>query len=107
MKELSAPVPADVAGWLLPWRLDQDQPWLFTLEGTDWLPVFSTELKLRGAMARAGVPEHAYRAKQITETGDFVRSAVEGGVRVMADPWVTPEGNTRFTEIRLPGGPNP
>ena len=85
-----------IAGFLLPWRMDIEQPVILTLDGADFVPVFSTEDKLHTAMGLCGI-DH-YRVKQIEDHAEFLVS-VAGSVRVMADPWATERGTTRFTEI--------
>jgi len=89
----------DLKDKLIAVYIDDDQPVLFYLGGTFFLPLFSTPEKLVEAMAIAGVK--AFHVKTITDHDDFLDS-VAGQVRLMLDPWRTEHGTTRFTELRLP-----
>jgi hypothetical protein len=97
MKELSrGPAPC-LDGYLIPWRMDEDQPQLLEIEGTNFIPVFSTEEKLNEAMALLQV---RYSIKQISEERTFLESVLPHA-RVMIDPWINEAGNTRWLEPSL------
>lgn len=72
------------------------QPFLLEVSGHQFFPLFSTPEKLREAtvIGHAGEPVHV---KQITDGGEFLASV--SGVRLMLDPWITPDGRTRFKEL--------
>ncbi len=74
----------------------ENKPFLLVLEGIKFLPIFTTPEKLEETVLRCKVPPVS--TKQITDQWDFLDSIV-GKIRIMVDPWITPEGNTRFTEI--------
>lgn len=79
------------------------KPLMLKLEDTLFLPVFSTPEKLTETFELAGVTE-MITIKIITDVGEFLDSvhSMRGSahtMRVMMDPWVTEEGNTRFTEV--------
>lgn len=93
----------DLTGKFLPWRLDIDQPVLLRIENTLFLPVYSTEEKLRSSMVIAR--QTRYKIKHIDDGRDFFDS-VKGKIRVCLDPWITPEGNTRFQELFAPEDSN-
>jgi hypothetical protein len=78
------------------------KPFLLDLEGIKFLPVFSTEEKLIEALERVGLGDVKLEIKRI-DCGTLFLESVAGLVRVMVDPWITPEGNTRFVEVKLPG----
>ena len=63
------------------------------------LPIFTS----RGTLARAkrGMPSYRYdRLVRIEYGPDFLASIPnDGSIEVVLDPWVTPEGNTRFKRI--------
>jgi len=62
--------------------------------------VFSTLDKLEESCAELGFKD--YRIKHIDDGREFIESVMEGGVRIMLDPYrVTSENKTRWTEIIL------
>jgi hypothetical protein len=79
---------------------DAVQPVLFLLEGRHLLPVFTTPAKMTEAYGWAGVVD-PYTVKRIDDGREFLAS-VEGKYPVILDPWVTPQGNTRFLLVSLP-----
>lgn len=80
---------------LLPWQLADEQPVFIKLEDVVFVAVFTTEEKLTAA---ARIFNCSYRIKQIDNGIEFLDS-VTPHVRVMVDPWITAQGNTRFTEV--------
>jgi len=92
-----------LAGTLLPWL--GVQPQLVQVDDCDdfFLPLFSTEEKLRAFMVlldhRMNRAATRYTIKEVTDGKDFVDSIFEGGVRVMLDPILLDNNRTRWTEI--------
>jgi hypothetical protein len=79
----------DLDNYLLPWRLDQDQPQLIELNGVKFLPVFSTYEKLIESRLATQVK---FTTKVILDGREFLDS-VRGQIRIMIDPWVDTETN--------------
>lgn len=110
MKQLSDNKPVNIDGYLFAVydsRKVEDgqavQPFLLRLEGVEFLPIFSTQEKLEAALELAGMDKDvAMQVKRIDSGVAFLES-VAGFVRVMVDPWITPEGNTRFVEVKHEG----
>lgn len=73
------------------------KPVLMQLEGEFFLPVYSSLEKLRRSYAEAGVGDFL-KIKQVTDVREFLDS-VEG-MKVVMDPWITEEGNTRYMLLR-------
>ncbi len=89
----------DVTGYVFPWN--GAQPVYVDVEGAIFLPLFSSAEKLREMMMKTAV---AYVSiKQVVgDQMEFLTSfPPDLGVRIMVDPWVTDEGNTRFKELIL------
>ena len=91
----------DVTNYVFPWK--DGQPVYVNGGGPDlFIPIFSTEAKLRHAMAVFGV---AYEAvKQIARPRAFFSGFppyIDEGVRLrfMIDPWLTERGTACFKEI--------
>ena len=78
------------------------QPALLQMPGTNdfYLPCFSTEEKLRDIMKCIG---GNYKTKQIKDGAEFLSSipmTYNGqNLHIIIDPWFTPEGKVRFTQI--------
>lgn len=94
----------NVTGYILGVFVRSNAPVLFTLEGIEFLPIFSTKEKADDAMLIAFSPEERDKItlKVITDHQDFIDS-VKGKVRLMLDPWLTEHGTTRFTELHPDG----
>lgn len=92
-KQLSEPKRVRVTGCLLGWK--DDQPVLMVNEDIFYLPIFSTEAKLRAMMERIQV--EGYTIKHIDDGYDFLGS-VKGQVKVCLDPHPH-GGHVRFMEI--------
>ena len=92
----------DITGYLIPWDVEhEDRPILWRLPGGAMLlPVFSTEAKLRAAMA-AKSPGRDFRIKAIDEPVGFLESVAPHAV-VGVDPRDV-GGRTRFLAIELEG----
>jgi hypothetical protein len=86
--------PINVTGYVLPWRLDEDQPVMVELNGTFFVPVFSTEAKLNESLLAKQVK---FAIKHIHNGSEFLASCLPQ-MRVMVDPWITDHGTTRWTE---------
>lgn len=98
-------VDVTLTGGVFPW--DGMQPVLLSMPGSElyYLPVFSTEDKLRDLMATAGVP--FVSIKRVDDGGQFLASVYENQgaletIRVILDPHYLPNGRCRFTQILLP-----
>ena len=95
----------DINGYFMP-CLDR-QPILMSLDGTTdiFIPVFSSENKLRELMR---ISQSAFEGiVRITDPREFINSIQEARrhgeqIRVMVDPYITPEQKTRFSELLLP-----
>jgi len=99
-KLLSEPKSIEVTGCLSPFR--NGQPCFIQMPNNPhfWVAVFSTKDKLEESCADLGITD--YTIKQVTDERDFIESIVEGGVRIMLDPYaVRSENKTRWTEIIL------
>jgi hypothetical protein len=91
---------SEVTGCLTPFK--DGQPWFIRMPNNPsfWVAVFSTKDKLEASCAELGITD--YTIKQVTDGRDFIKSIVEGGVRIMRDPYaVRSENKTRWTEIIL------
>jgi hypothetical protein len=73
-------------------------PVLLNMPGSeyDYIPVFTSEAKLRACLGQAGVSFDA--VKQITDGPVFLDS-LPSDVVVIHDPWYTPEGKVRFKQV--------
>jgi len=99
-KLLSKPRSISVTGCLSPFR--DGQPCFIQMPGNPhfWVAVFTNKDKLEESCADLGITD--YTIKQVTDGKDFIESIVEGGVRIMLDPYaVRSENKTRWTEIIL------
>ena len=116
-----------VDGFLMPWSPQHDQPLFIRMTGCDdwFVPIFSTDDKLyahidyliQNKMLEVPITLEAdgpvlkvlahrpYTIKQVNPGGgaEFLGSIFEAGVRVMADPYVTPQGTIRWNEIVFEG----
>jgi hypothetical protein len=88
----------DITGYFCPWG--EGQPAYYRLPDNPdlFLPLFSTVEKLKAAT------HLEYESvKCIDDQVAFMASLPvvlsDGKLRFMIDPWITVEGNTRFTEI--------
>lgn len=91
-------IPVALESYILPCHLDR-QPWIVMgKDGAPYVAVFSTKEKLEEAIDRMSFKRDDLHLMKIDETAEFVSSLREQGVRVMIDPWLTPEGNTRWIE---------
>lgn len=97
-------VPLVLTGSLIPWNGD-DGPVLLYMPGTTdfFLPVFSTEEKLRSTLTQAGVAFEC--VKHIDDGLEFLASVPrvmddQRRVRIAVDLWYTPEGRVRFHEVQ-------
>lgn len=72
------------------------QPVLLTLEGNNYFPIFTTHDKL--TVALDGKVKAAYSVKHIDDGRGFLAS-IPLGLPVIQDPWITPEGATRFMRV--------
>ena len=64
---------------------------LITIEGLEYVLVCSTREKMDRAMEELAIPDACI--KVITDGNDFLDSLPWPAA---VDPWITPEGNTRF-----------
>ncbi len=88
-----------LTGMVLPWH--SGMPSLIELPGAGntWLEavvVFSTVEKLEAAVKAIGLP--CERIKKIDEHWEFLAS-IPPELLVVVDPWVTPQGTTRYTQV--------
>ena len=86
-----------ITGNLMPWRLDCEQPVLVFIEQIPFLPIFTTEARLRQTMQDIGISD--YKIKQIEDGREFLESVIDQ-IRIASDPWITDRGTTRFTEVK-------
>lgn len=84
---------SSLSGKLIPWQLDIDQPHLVRIEDRNFLAVFSTEEKAKEAIRLMGVKA---KIKVITDGEEFYNSVVSQ-IDIILDPYITPQGTTRFT----------
>lgn len=61
-----------------------------------YVPVFTNSGQLKTLMAKAGTPFDSI--KEITDGADFMTS-FPNDVKVMHNPYFTPEGRVRWTEV--------
>ena len=82
----------------MPWS-STGQPVLLNMPGSEsnYLPVFTTEARLRACLERGGVEFDSI--KQITDGFDFLDS-VPPSIVVIYDPLFTTEGRVRFRQIQ-------
>jgi hypothetical protein len=99
MKKLSEEKTIYVTGYFLAMRSNSLEPVLYEIEGTKFVPIFSTVEKLRDSMSFAHVDE--YDIKTITDGIDFLESIEEAGFNGILDPYIV-NGNTRFTLLKSP-----
>lgn len=99
MRQVGAAQPMDVEGYLLPYTPD-DRPLTVTIEGAKWLPIFSTEQRLRSELARKNVTE--VRIKQIDDVEAFFASVIARGLPVCVDLHESEPGRVRFSRLVLP-----
>lgn len=101
MKQLSSPAMTDIDinELYLGVYLSDNTPVLFKVEGIYFLPIFSSVEKYETAMKLSNLPDPA-KMQVVTDKTEFFLS-ISGKVRVMLDPWVTEEGNTRFLELKI------
>lgn len=71
-------------------RAQEVIPVLLTIEGIEYFPIFTHPDKLCAALAGKVWP---FEMKRIDSGYTFLHSV---SYPVILDPWVTPEGNTRF-----------
>lgn len=64
-----------------------------------FIVVYSTLEKLRDAMEHQNIQD--YKIKHIDNGRGFATSVVEGGFRIMLDPYVV-DGKVKWTEVVLP-----
>jgi hypothetical protein len=85
-----------LTGALMPWK--QGQPAFLSVPGSDalYLPIFSAQDKLEGMMACVHTPYQS--VKQIQDEADFL-SSIPTDIKIMFDPYFTPEGKVRWTEL--------
>jgi len=95
-----------LTGMLFPW--DGRQPVLLSMPGSllFYLPLFSTEEKLRETMKQAGVP---FRSIKHVDDGAVFLASVYGDnpgaletLAVILDPYFLPSGRVRFTQVQIP-----
>jgi hypothetical protein len=88
----------ELSGCLFPWDTETDQPVLVHMVGSGafYLPVFSTEEKLRGMMKKLGP---FGKIKMIQDGREFLDS-VPLDVIVIKDAWHTLTGTVRFTQVQ-------
>jgi hypothetical protein len=82
-----------ITGNLMPWNTDR--PVMVIIEGQRFVPVYSSEDKLRASMVECGWDQE-YTIKQVTDGRDFLDSLNEARVFVCLDPHLV-DGVTRFT----------
>jgi len=86
-------------GMFIPFSPSEHIPFFLNLDGQLLLPVFSTKEKYDEA-AKWGNFELA-RCKMINDPKNFLESVSAFKVKVAVDPYITPEGNTRFQLLKL------
>ena len=92
----------NITGWCL-WTTADAQPFLVELEGVLFLPLFSTAERARACPEVAAWTGPSLHLKQVSDRAEFL-ATVAGRVRVMIDPWITDQGNTRYVELVLGEG---
>lgn len=93
------PEEVSLGGLLLPWH--EGQPSLIELPGAGdsylvAVALFSTLEKLESAMKAVAVPYQS--VKKIDDSRSFLVS-IPPQILVVVDPWITPEGTTRYTQL--------
>lgn len=102
MKQVSDDVKQFVLdGMFIPFNSVSSVPIFLNIGGQLLLPVFSTKEKYDEA-AKWGNFELA-RCKMINDPKNFLESVAAYKVKVAVDPYITPEGNTRFQLLKLEG----
>jgi hypothetical protein len=91
----------DLTGMFLPFNPFTNNPVFLELDGKFLMPLFSTEEKYNAAKEWAGFD--FAKIKRITNPEEFMESIAlskkEIEFHVVVDPYITPEGNTRFQLI--------
>jgi hypothetical protein len=87
---------------LVPWDVGLEQPILFGMPGSTWLYVagFPSVSELHAFMMRIGIGE--YTIKLIESTDVFLASFTptqRSQYCIIIDPWFTPEGRIRFSQL--------
>lgn len=86
----------DLTGSLMPWK--NGQPVLLSVPGSTsfYLPLFSRGEQLESIMSRANTSYESI--KQVSDGRDFL-SSIPNDIKVMVNPYFTPEGRLRWTEV--------
>jgi hypothetical protein len=96
----------NVSGTLLPYHNGEPVLLRFFGAGYLYLPLFSTEERLREIMARIGAPFD--QIKQVNDGPDFMESLParldERQLQVIMDPHFLENGRIRFLQIPRPAG---
>jgi hypothetical protein len=93
------PAVLDLTGMLLPWHAGQPSFIELPGKGDTFLiavAIFSSVDKLEAAWKAIALPYD--RIKQICDHWEFLAS-IPPEVLVVIDPWITPEGNTRYMQV--------
>ncbi len=91
-----------LTGRVFGWLKDIQQPALFQMPGSPffYLMCFTYAPNLRDFHSRADVPFDSIKqiddGREFLETSDFPKDQI----RICLDPWFTPEGRVRYTEIQ-------
>lgn len=97
MKRLGPAREVNIAGFLLAWRPQFDQPQFIEIEGKICLPIFSRLAQLNAGMRDIGVSD--YTVKEINAPGDFLALMAKQGIALCLDPR-REEGKVRFALVR-------
>ena len=99
MKQLDVPPqPIDITGYLIPWDHAKNCPVCVNIEGTWWLPLFSTRERLETEMHRAGFDAKAIGIKKIDDVDEFLISTSVQDVPLAIDIHHV-NGRVRFKTI--------
>lgn len=86
----------DLRGWVIGVYEGSGGLWVWvTLEGRDFLLVCSSREKYEAALSFMGIT--GVTLKRIHDAQEFLDSVA--GIPLMLDPYITPEGNTRFKTL--------
>lgn len=97
MKILTEKKEMTISGMLLAFWKGAASPITIIIENEQCLPIYSEKEKLETSMKDLKIEE--YDIKQIDNGAEFLESVIPH-FRVVLNPYITPEGNTRFTNIQ-------
>ena len=90
MKLTGKNMPVNLTNCFLAWRPDINQPFIYDIEGTKTILVFTKVEKLDFFLKGLD-----YKIKKIDNGIEF-RNSVKNHYMISLDPYITPEGNVRF-----------